>query len=126
MTAPIWNYIARLPRHSAEDNQNYIMDIIPDGKDNRAILHVKLINLSRHGAQLEIDGPLDVGESFNVRIRCKESGAELQFPATICWLRSESEELWTAGCQFEEEIAWEVYGELFLEGVIKSDLPADD
>jgi hypothetical protein len=126
MTAPFWNHVARFPRHHAEHNPDYITEIIYGEKDNQSILHADLINLSRDGAQVKIDHPLGVGELVNVRIRCKKSGMELQLPAAICWQRSASEELWAAGCQFVEKIEWETYGELFLEGVLKADLPADD
>ena len=80
----------------------------------------QLCDLSRQGIQLQMDQALTDGDPVEIRICDLESDFELVVAATVRWQRSLGN-AWAVGCQLNEQLEWEVYGELFLNEILESD-----
>jgi hypothetical protein len=80
-----------------------------------------LLDFSRGGCCLRWQIRLEKGELIAVRLRDELSGLCLELPATVRWVRVEEEGGFTAGCQFEREVDYELLGELFLAGFLSTE-----
>jgi hypothetical protein len=82
---------------------------------------VKLVDLSRQGVQLRLASPRKPGENLNIRIQCEESRLDATLRGTVRWQKTAGGERWAVGCIFEEELSYELMGELFLSGILQMD-----
>ena len=118
MTTPFWQQTARRPRYSAaEDGQAEVLIELQDSEANEAI-RAKLGNISRYGFQVIVDRALPEQAAVVVRIMQASTQLDFSFPSIVRWQRDEGESKWALGCQFEKELNWEDYGELFLRGIL--------
>lgn len=126
MAAPFWNHVCRLPRHPVRRGAEVVVEIQRGPEASGAVLRGELSDLSRNGLRLRVRQPLRRNEAMVVRIRDLRSALDLHLPATVKWQRTEDHRVWSVGCQFDSQLAWEEYGELFLRGILESEAPPGD
>jgi hypothetical protein len=80
-------------------------------------LDAELLDLSRHGLRIGTPLPLYQEEAIKVHIEHDPSGVRLALPAVVRWQRG-ADDVWSAGCQFDEPLAFETLGELFLNDIL--------
>ena len=114
-------YDLRRPRHEAATG--FDVEVERSAGNLPGPVHAELINLSRGGYQLRTPVPLEVDESITLKLHHERSGLRLILPGTVRWTRSGDEATWLQGCQTSCEIAWETLGDLFLNGILGTDLP---
>lgn len=111
----------RLPRHPILDESEY--SLLVECKPQQ--LSAQLIDLSRNGAQFCCDQEFDEGQPIALHLVVESSDLDVTLPGKVRWQHCEEDDLYSIGCEFDEEIDWETLGELFLSGVLSTDLPAD-
>jgi hypothetical protein len=77
----------------------------------------QLLDFSRGGCCLRWSVQLEKFESIVVQLCDDLNGLSLDLPATVRWVRCDDGD-YTAGCQFTEEVDYELLGELFLSGFL--------
>ena len=125
MTTPFWKHVARLPRHSAATKAGIAFQVElsqeTGAESTPPPIKAQLLDVSRQGVQVQTDRSLAEEVAVVVCIRQAGSKFDLRLPATVCWQRTEDEQRWTVGCEFAEQLSWEDYGELFLNGILEVD-----
>lgn len=114
----------RLPRHPTLDQNEYSLLVECDADNKPQQFSAQLIDLSRNGAQLCCERQLEHGEPISLRLQIESSDLDVTLRGKVRWQHKE-EDAYSIGCQFDDEIDWETLGELFLSGVLSTDLPAD-
>lgn len=120
MSTPFWNHVARRPRHNAADDSEMRIQLIRTGVDPIDVMRAQLRDVSRDGLQLIVEQRLSEQEPVNVQIGQANSDFDLELAATVCWVEPEGK-TWAIGCQFKEQLKWEEYGELFLNGILEAE-----
>lgn len=112
--------VIRRPRHSARsDDQSQVwLECSSEPCQRR---EAQLVDFSRMGAKFEVTAPLALDESFRVRIQQAAHAVDITLPAVVRWQRIEGDHGWMMGCLFEQEVPYEVVGELFLSGLLSTD-----
>jgi hypothetical protein len=86
------------------------------------LVQAELQNLSRNGYQVRTPVPLNTHEPVHLHLRIEEAKIDLTLPGTVQWQRPAGDGTWLAGCHADCPIEWEILGELFLSGVLSTDL----
>lgn len=123
---PFWDQLIRLPRHEAGENTEVLVEIERTNYSFLDRLPATLRNVSRQGIQFEIHDLLLDDEPVVVGIRDQSSNLDVSFEATVRWKKQTSRSKWFVGCRLTREIRWETYGQLFLNHILKAELPAND
>lgn len=112
--------IVRQPRHLATGESQLQCEVLRrDGKP-WCTTRPELLDFSRGGCCIAWRVPLEKLETVVVRLCDEVSGLAFELPATVRWVRSEDEG-YIAGCQFDQEVDYEVLGELFLAGFLSTE-----
>ena len=119
MPADYWKHVARAPRHLAGDAEPPQVQI---AQASGKVIEAELRDLSRQGCQVRVPVPMTVGEPVIVRIEQAESGFQLTIEGTVRWQRPD-EGAWLVGCRAARDVDWESLGELFLNGILSTELP---
>lgn len=112
---PIAQMIARHPRFDVVDDStiSVVSEIDVEGILER--LECTLVNLSRHGARLEIPADLEEGDHFVLEIKSLKCDLLIRERARVQWAeKSISNGHCIVGSKLEGDISWETMGELFL------------
>ena len=80
----------------------------------------ELVDMSRHGLQVRLTGPLEVSEPVVVRIQDSGATMDVALQAKVRWQRPHGQNRWAVGCAFDEAVNYEVLGELFLRGFLNA------
>ena len=111
------NFVVRRPRYKViEGNTSRVWLENADSS-----FDARLVDFSRMGSQVELGVPLAVGEVFQLRIRVEASSLDIILPAVLRWQRPVGDGTWATGCEFQEEVAYEVVVELFLGGLLSTE-----
>ncbi|MGE3777140.1 MAG: PilZ domain-containing protein, partial [Pirellulaceae bacterium] len=81
-----------------------------------------LADLSRQGLKAATEGELPTDELVRIEAELPDGRLLLSPRATVRWAKIQDNGQWTAGLQFDQELPWEVMGELFLSGVLSRDV----
>jgi hypothetical protein len=117
MSANTAGYLARQPRHPALPTDGLRVYVERSAGNGPSELEAELLDLSRHGLRIGTSLPLDAKEAVTVHIEHQPSGTRLVLPAVVRWQRG-AEDVWSAGCQLDEPLAFETLGELFLNDIL--------
>jgi len=113
-------HVIRRPRHSAVENEQSRVWLDRSLGELGALVEAQLVDFSREGAKFELSGPVVPDESLLVRIQDKANSLDITLPAVVRWQRAEGPGKWAMGCLFDQEVPYEVVGELFLSGVLST------
>lgn len=110
------------PRHHVVDPDSLHVQLQRRVDELVDVLQAMLIDISRNGFCVEVAKPLAEEETVVLRLHDDNSGMDLTLAGTVRWSR-ESEEGggWATGCSADQELAWETLGELFLNGILRTD-----
>jgi hypothetical protein len=113
--------IVRQPRHLASGEPQLVCEVLRlDGRPWSAE-PPQILDFSRGGCCLRWAIRLEKLEQIALRLRDDVSGLALEIPATVRWVRVDEEGGFTAGCQFERDVDYELLGELFLAGFLSTE-----
>ena len=118
------------PRHTAAGDVDVVVSVDRPEPLSAIKSGVSIVDLSRSGCQLLTPQSLTKGESIRLQI-APGTPDFVQFNATIRWsVKADGSEPgaagWASGCQFDQELAYEQLGELFLLGVLSTTSPETD
>jgi hypothetical protein len=116
------SFVVRRPRHVATNdsrNRFWIEDLTSSLKHD-----VQLVDFSRNGAKLELATPITPDSAVNLCLQSADKKLSVSLPGHVRWQRRLAEGHWLLGCLFENEVSYEVIGELFLSGVLEMDSPS--
>lgn len=118
-------FVVRRPRHTAvDDSESRIwLETVADTPEVRHDL--QLVDFSRKGAKLTLNLPVAPDSDVILHIEATSQGVDLQLPGKVRWQRIEGPGSWVLGCMFEQEVPYEVIGEMFLSGVLSTDSNSD-
>ena len=108
-------FVARRPRHEVQPDARCYVQLIAE---NEEYYEGQLVDLSRHGLKLITDGEIPVDGMVRVQAELPIGAVQVSPAATIRWSRLEDDGRWAAGLVFEQELSWEVMGEMFLNGIL--------
>jgi hypothetical protein len=122
MAEDFWNYVARRPRHAGRQADAVNVQLRRDEGRLPDVVEASLVDLSRGGLQLTVATPLSKGERVLVRIFCGENAFDNEAAATVRWIRrTEDGEQWKLGLRFNEDLEFDLLGELFLNDALESE-----
>lgn len=119
------SYYPHRPRHHVVDPDSLHVQIQRRLDDVLGVLQALLIDISRNGFCVQIAAPLADEEAVVLRLRDDNSGMDLTLAGTVRWQREQDDGAWSIGCSADQELAWETLGELFLNGILRTDDSAD-
>jgi len=122
MSRDVSSQIVRDPRHRAKDITKAWAEVLRRGGRLPKRLPAMLIDLSRKGIQLRVAMLLERGERITVRLLHLPLEEEYALDATVQWMRLADGNTYAVGCQFDDEIDFEILGELFLDGLLDTEL----
>ncbi len=114
-------FVVRNPRHVIAAGTDSSIEIRRAAGRDPEIVPGQLVDFSRSGLQVQIDAEVDDDEAVTVRLHDPDSQFELLLSGTIRWQRPAGDGLYSVGCEFDEEVPWELLGELFLNGILSMD-----
>jgi hypothetical protein len=100
------------------DNERCRIWIELVGREPAAVFEAKLIDLSRHGMQVQLAAPVVTGERVVLRIHDASDGLDVALAGLVRWQRAAGTGAWNAGSIFDDMVDYEVLGELFLRGIL--------
>ncbi|NIL96313.1 MAG: hypothetical protein GTO26_02960 [Planctomycetales bacterium] len=118
MSRDITDYFLRDPRYLIEDGQQTLVETGRDGDAGESVWPSLLVDFSRKGMQILSPRPLQIGEKISGVLRATDGQLEVKLYGTVQWQRGAEGQQFAIGCQFDEEVDWEVMGELFLSGIL--------
>ena len=83
-----------------------------------------ILDFSRGGCQLLSPVELREEEAVSIKLLDPASGLSLELPAVVRWSRPRADGLYACGCQFDQQVEFELLGELFLSGFLSTELEA--
>lgn len=118
------SFVVRRPRHEALPNHGCTVTL--EWIASARPLEADLVDLSRQGLKLVLDAKLPAEARLKLKLVQPANRFTLNIPVTVRWSRQENSERWAAGCIFDQELSWEVMGEMFLNGILCTDeIPHD-
>ncbi len=78
----------------------------------------ELIDLSRKGAKLSVDGPIPIEQKVNIRFRAAVVELDWLVAARICWTTPSDGDDWYIGCALSEEVPEELMAQFARAGLI--------
>ena len=121
MATPFWKQLPRKPRHCVADKAEAHIQLITETESDDVVIPAELIDVSRNGVQLRVAQALHESQPVMVCIRQPGSDLDFHLPSSIIWQRTDEDDRWLVGCQFQQQLNWEDYGELFLHGILEAD-----
>ena len=115
------HFVIRVPRHTAPDSGECRVWLEYVSGEFGEPCEARLVDFSRRGARFELNGSVVPDESLLVRIQADAHSLDVSLPAVVRWQRAEGGGNWALGCLFEQEVPYEVVGELFLSGILSTD-----
>ncbi len=112
------HYVARAPRYEVQDGQRLQLTVRNLAEDAAEAREVKLVDLSRQGLQVQAAVLVSEGDRLVVELHDPTGATLIQQQATVRWQKPAEPLGWLIGCQFTDELSWEVLGELFLHELI--------
>ena len=125
MAADPIQFVVRRPRHEAVQNPTVRIWLESPHTNLPLDCEVELVDLSRQGAHLRLSRPVEPGESFLIRIQCEDAQLDVTLQGIQRWQRTDGPEKWAVWCVFDEELGYELMGELFLSGILDME-PAEE
>ena len=122
MVSDYWGYVARKPRHAAEEGEAFEVCVERVPGSMPTVFSAHLTNLSREGLGFCANVPLEIDEWLTLKIQAKLSDFRLVLPATVRWRKKDSDDTWIFGCKAERLIDWESLGEMFLQDALVAEL----
>ena len=119
-----YDFVIRRPRHCATDTSLNRVWLEVDSADAHPKC-VQLLDFSRRGAKIELDGPVPPKAALLLCVADDSLGLNVKVPGHVRWIRTEGVGRWILGCSFDEPVAYEVIGELFLSGVLSTGSPSE-
>src|SRR5262245_15633624 len=120
MTLDDRDFRTRRPRHEAQPDATYELLLkLHRANETRS---AQLGDLSRQGLKLVTAQEVANDETIQVELVLPGRLLVLSKSATVRWGKYQDDGQWAIGLQFEQELAWEVMGELFLNGVLSYDV----
>jgi len=120
MSGSYWQNIPRRPRYAVNDAGPIEVHIERLDREPRAIVG-QLADFSRQGAQVYVRTPMMKEENIILHLENNSTGVNLNRRALVRWIRQVDEDTWAFGCQFAEDVPFELLGELFLNRVLTTD-----
>lgn len=111
--------LARQKRYSILDSQPIQVTVVRGGSEASIELQGHLLDISRGGLRLALPAPLKFQEAVSLRLRCAERGLDLAVHGEVCWVQSNQEETWIAGCAFYPELPLATLESLFASGLVE-------
>jgi hypothetical protein len=118
MSADPREFVVRRPRHEAIALDTCRVWLELDSRQPPAERAATLIDVSRHGLQVTLAGPVDLEEHVVVHIEEAQARLDVALAGYVRWQRPCEAQGWTVGCVFDEALRYEVMGELFLAGIL--------
>lgn len=116
--------IVRRPRHEAlpDSGCSITLDWIASSRR----LEADLGDVSRLGLRLILDSSLPEDARIRLRLEQPANRFSATLPVTVRWSRLGDDGRWAVGCVFDQELSWELMGELFLNGILcTEEIPSD-
>ena len=110
------SFVARRPRYEVEPHAQCGVTIIV--ADSNQIVEGQLSDLSRHGMKLVTHDEVPADSTVAVHAELPTGRIQIAKAATIRWSRLQDDGQWSAGLIFNQELSWELMGEMFLSGVL--------
>jgi hypothetical protein len=121
MPTDVTKYAVRNPRHKIAPGIETAVEFLrAEEKQPRVVCGI-LTDFSRNGLKVNSATRLDDCEPVTARMFQLGGKFELLLDGSIRWQRDEEDGTFAIGCEFNEEVTWEVLGELFLNGVLAID-----
>jgi hypothetical protein len=120
MTKDPRKYAARPPRHCVVDSAAHSVQIAVAGSATSDTCSARLLNFSRQGLRLRCAANLQIGDPVRVQLSDSD-GFQHAISGVVKWRGDEADGEQTYGCLFDEEVEWEILGELLLRGVLTSE-----
>ena len=117
-------FISRRPRHQAAGSPAVRVRVERADGEEPVSIEAELLDLSRSGVRLRVAADLKIQEPITVQLYDESSGLRLTRRAKVRWRRPEQGEITSVGCLFEEQVEWEMLGELFLNEVLSTARPS--
>ncbi len=114
-------YTAGKPRGESSGAKRLRVEVRRGPGRTPGVIEAELVDLSRGGIGLRVAASLAVSESITVRLEDEASKLKLTRSATVRWARRDAEGKWAIGCRFDEQMDWEILGELFLNEILAAE-----
>ena len=113
-------FVVRRPRHSATGSSpgQVLLETLSENPSDPQ--EVRLLDLSREGAKLELSSPVPPKAEVVLHVQDDSLGLAVALRGRVRWQRAQGVGRWDLGCLFDEPVAYEVIGELFLSGVLST------
>jgi hypothetical protein len=112
-------FIVRRPRHEALPNST--CRVIVEGTGSERAWDAELTDVSRQGLKLLLDANLPQDARVCLCLEQPANQFSVTLACTVRWSRLQDDGRWGAGCIFDQELSWELMGELFLHGILSAD-----
>jgi hypothetical protein len=112
-------FIVRRPRHEVLPGTTCRITVDWIGSDRA--WDVDLTDVSRQGLKLLIDTKLPEDSAIHLCLEQPANQFSITLACTVRWCRLQDDGRWGAGCIFDQELSWELMGELFLNGILSAD-----
>lgn len=118
VTTDTLDHVVRDPRYRIIDIASTWVEIERSDKCDPATIPALVVDFSRHGMQVRVAVPPDVGETVTLRLVDEKNDFRVRIPATVQWHRPVTDVTIAVGFRFVEKIDWETMGEMFLTGIL--------
>jgi len=115
-------FFARRPRHEPGPAQSRTAFLVEGAEWQEA----QLLDVSRAGIKLGWTHDLAKGTALKVVVQGADGKYLLEQSCSVRWCKCDGDEThpWHLGVEFPEPLEWEILGELFLHGVLKTGMDA--
>jgi hypothetical protein len=114
-------HIVRHPRHLASGEAQLTCEVLRLDGLPWSDTPPRLVDFSRGGCCLQWQIRLAKNEQVAIKLCDENSGLSLELSARVRWVRVDEAGTFTAGCQFDREVDYELLGELFLSGFLSTE-----
>jgi hypothetical protein len=119
-----YEFVVRRPRHEAISDSGCLVTVEWIGGSH--VVSAELGDVSRQGLKLIVDGQFPEGVQIRLHLEQPSTHFHVTLPGTVRWSHLQDDGRWAAGCLFDQELSWELMGELFLNGILSADEIPDD
>jgi hypothetical protein len=116
-------FIERRPRHEVLDENDCRITVQGSGSPDQ--WDAELADVSRQGLKLILAARLPEDSRAELCLEQPANQFRVALPVTVRWARVMDDGRWSAGCIFDQELSWELMGELFLNGILSAETMSD-
>jgi hypothetical protein len=114
------DFVSRRPRHEAQVDVKCRLLLWLENEGD--VWCAQLADLSRQGLRAITHREMPATETVRIQAELTDTLVQLAAAAKVRWVKLQEDGQWTCGLQFEQELSYEVMGELFLSGALSQDM----